>query len=141
MTMTKKSFENYCSAIEAKQDGSYVGLTSLNENKTVKTKVFGDYFKKAFPNYVGMSIGNGLLNVVNKFIENSNSPHPKLAYSEKVSNNVYLIPVGDNILLHVKLVIVDLFGGGISKSTAIEGFIVNENATIKDVQLVIDLMK
>lgn len=141
MIMTKKNYENNCTVLNAKANGDYVGLTSIAKNNTIKSKGFANYFKNALSNYVGMSIGNRLLNVVNEHIKTLNSDQLELAYKAIPTIDIHLVPVGENILLHVQLVTMELNNGDISNCTVIDGFIVNENATNDDVQLVIDLMK
>lgn len=141
MTMTKKNYENNCVILDAKANGDYVGLTSIAKNDTTKTQDFASYFKTALPNYVGMSIGDRLLNVVNEHIKTLKSDQLELVYKEIPTIDIHLVPVGENILLHVQLVTMKLNNGNLSNCTVIDGFIVNENATNDDVQLVIDLMK
>lgn len=118
--MTNKNFENHKIVIQAKQNGKYVDLTGLKSKMDVDMQ-------------------RDFIHSINQYIQNANVNHPKLAYNEKPSNDIYLIPVGQN-QLHVRLAVVEDENKQLLKRTVIDGYIVNNNSTF-DAQLMIDLLK
>lgn len=119
--MTNKNFENHNIVIESKQNGKYVDFTNLK-------------------NEINIDNQTELIDSINNYIENSNVNHPKIAYNENPANDVYLIPIGHN-KLHVQLTVVELENKTLSKHTIINGYIVNDNSTVDDTQLIINLLK
>lgn len=130
---------------DAEREGLMVGMTGLVErNRTPLNNELGDYFRKQMPNYTGNFdeyTGEDILYSINEFLKEKGIDRYPLDFPFTEGTDVHLIPVNENIQL--KLVVADEYygGGDYSKYVMADFFMINENTTKNDVDVLIDFVK
>lgn len=130
---------------DAENKGLMAAMTSLVEKKrTDLNNELSDYFRKNVPNYSG-SFGEDesedILYSINSYIEDNNIDRRPLDFPLTEGTDIHLLPISDNIQL--KVVIADEYygGGDYSKYIMIDFFLINENTTEQDVDVLIEFVK
>lgn len=132
---------------EAEKQGLVASMTLILEpNQTELNEKLSKYFREQVPNFDGIVDEEDteiVLNTINAYIKEKkidkfNKPL-RFPYSE--GSEVYLIPLTEHI--QVKVLIVDEYygGGEYEKYIDISRFIIDEETTKKDVDVLIDFTK
>ncbi len=130
---------------EAEAEGLMVAMTSLVERKrTDLNNELSDYFRKKMPNYPGSFgeyEGEDVLYSINDYLKENNIDKHQLDFPFISGTDIHLIPITENIQL--KVVVADEYygDGDYSKYVMIDFFMINENTTKQDVDILIDFVK
>ncbi|ANB49335.1 MULTISPECIES: hypothetical protein [Bacillus amyloliquefaciens group] len=130
---------------EAEEQGLMVGMTGQIERKrTDLNNELSDYFRKQLPGYTGSfdeNEGEEILYSINEYIaENKIDMYP-LDFPITDGTDVYLIPITENIQL--KVIVTDEYhgSGDYSKYVMADFFLINDKATTKDVDTLLQFVK
>jgi len=130
---------------EAEKEGRSVSMTSVVEqNRTELNKKLQSYFNQNYKSFNGSydeDEGEDVLYSLNEYISENNIDMRPLDFPIVEGTDVYLIPITDNLQLKV-LVADEYYGDGdYAKYVIIDRFIITENATTKDVDKLIEVLK
>ncbi|MGG1363543.1 hypothetical protein ABE287_18150 [Bacillus velezensis] len=130
---------------EAEEQGLMVSMTGHIERKrTDLNKELSDYFRKQLPGYTGSfdeNEGEEILYSINEYItENKIDKYPSY-FSFAGETDVHLVPITENIQL--KVVVADEYygDGDYSKYVMADFFLINDKATTKDVDTLLQFVK
>ncbi|MEK4632505.1 MULTISPECIES: hypothetical protein [Bacillus] len=129
---------------EAEEQGLMVGMTGHIERKrTNLNNELSDYFRKQLPDYTGSfdeNEGEEILYSINEYITENNIDMYPLDFPITEGTDVHLIPI-ENIQL--KVVVADEYygDGDYSKYVMADFFLINDKATTKDVDTLIQFVK
>ncbi|MCC9021715.1 hypothetical protein [Bacillus nakamurai] len=130
---------------EAEEQGLMVGMTGHIERKrTNLNNELSDYFRKQLPDYTGSfdeNEGEEILYSINEYITENNIDMYPLDFPITEGTDVHLIPITENIQL--KVVVADEYygDGDYSKYVMADFFLINDKATTKDVDTLIQFVK
>ncbi|MCY8122215.1 hypothetical protein P8860_22340 [Bacillus spizizenii] len=130
---------------EAEKQGLMVGMTGLIERKrTNLNNELSDYFRKRLPDYTGSFDeieGEEILYSINEYITENNIDMYPLDFPITDGTDVHLIPITENIQL--KVIVADEYhgGGDYSKYVIADFFLINDKATTKDVDTLLQFVK
>jgi|HigsolmetaAR206D_1030411.scaffolds.fasta_scaffold00120_40 hypothetical protein len=130
--------------MEARKEGRVASMTRiLSYEDTPIAKRLGNYFRKQMPDYEGIyeeEEGDEVLYAINQYMEKYGINHRPLGLLAPGAES-YLLPITENLELVVH-VTDDYTGGGENEwYVQIDSFIVNDNATEKDVDQLIGVLK
>lgn len=130
---------------EAEEQGLMVAMTSQVElNRTDLNKELSAYFKDKMPGYRGTFDeydGENLLYSINEYIKDNNIDKYLLEFPLTSGDEIYLVPINDNIKLKF-IVVDDYYGSGdYSKYVMSDFFLINENTSKEDVDLLVEFIK
>ncbi|ODB64419.1 MULTISPECIES: hypothetical protein [Bacillus] len=129
---------------EAEGQGLMVGMASLIERKrTDLNNELSDYFRKQLSGYTGSfdeNEGEEILYSINQYITENNIDMYPLDFPVD-GTDVHLIPITENIQL--KVVVADKYygDGDYSKYIMADFFLINDKATTKDVDTLLQFVK
>lgn len=127
---------------EGENEGLVASMTNIIErNRTDLNKELSSYFITNVPKYNGVfdeEEGEDVLDYINDYLKENNIDIHKLSFPVSSGSDIYLIPIGDN--LEIKVLVVDEYHGDgeYEKYVMIDYFLINENTTTKDVDLLIN---
>jgi hypothetical protein len=130
---------------EAETNGLVGWMTSLVErNRTELTNELSEYFRQEAGNYKSTydeDDGEEIMEGINSYLETQKIEQSKLEYPYNFFSEIYLIPIGENIQL--KVLVANEFSSdeGQMLYVDISNFIINEQATKKDVDLLLSFVK
>lgn len=130
---------------EAEKEGRSVSMTSVVEqNRTELNKKLQSYFNQNYKNFNGSydeDEGEDVLYSLNEYLSDNNIDMRPLDFPLVEGTDVYLIPITDN--LHLKVLVADEYygDGDYEKYVIIDRFIITDNATTKDVDKLIEILK
>jgi hypothetical protein len=130
---------------EAETNGLVGWMTSLVErNRTELTNELSVYFRQEAVNYKSTydeDDGEEIMKGINSYLETQKIEQSKLEYPYNFFSEIYLIPIGENIQL--KVLVANEFSSdeGQMLYVDISNFIINEQATKKDVDLLLSFVK
>lgn len=130
---------------EAEKEGLMVAMTSLVErNKTNLNEELSNYFRKKLPKYKSAFDeyeSEDILYSINEYLKENNIDKHLLDFPISGGVDVHLIPIGENIQL--KIVVSDeYFGDGMYEKFVLANFfMINENTTKEDVDMLISFIK
>jgi hypothetical protein len=130
---------------EAEDMGLVVAMTSTVErNRTTLNNELSAYFKTKLPNYSGIfdeETYEDILDQINSYIDEHNIDKHELTFPITEGSDIYLIRITDN--LQLKILIADEYygDGDYSKYISIDFFVINENTTSKDVDVLTDFIE
>ena len=135
---------DFITSKEAEENGLMVAMGSTVERiRTDLNNELSNYFKKKFPNFKGNYDeyeGEEVLCNINEYLLEINKKTYTVDFPYSEGTEIHLIPIGGNIEL--KLIAADEYHGSgeYSKYVMIEFFIINEQATEKDVDFLIETL-
>jgi hypothetical protein len=129
---------------EAEEKGLMASMTSIVESKrTELNERLSNYFRSKLPNYEGTFdeyVSEDILCNINEYLEKNKIDKKPLDFPLVEGADIHLIPIGENIKLKV-MVVDEYYGGGeYEKYVDISRFMINENTTEQDVDLLIDFV-
>jgi hypothetical protein len=130
---------------EAELNGLVAAMSSLVErNRTQLADELSDYFRQEAGNYKSTydeDEGEEIMEKINSYLEENKMEQSKLEYPYSFFSEIYLIPIGDNIQL--KVLVVNEFSSedGQMLYVDISNFIINEQTTKKDIDLLLTFVK
>ncbi|MFJ8531147.1 hypothetical protein [Bacillus sp. NPDC094106] len=132
---------------DAEEQGLVVAMTShVIQKRTELNNQLSDYFREKCPNYPGVfqeDICEDVLDAVNEYIkDNKIEKYPyELDFPITSGSQEYLVPIGENIEL--KVVVADEYHGDgeYSKYLMINFFLMNENTSKEDIDILIEFVK
>jgi hypothetical protein len=140
----EKIKNDFITSKEAEENGSMVAMGSTTERiRTDLNKKLSVYFRKKLPNFGGNYDefkGEEILCNINEYLSDINKKTYTIDFPFSEGSDIHLIPIGENVEL--KLLVADEYHGSgeYSKYVLIEFFIINEKATEKDVDYLIETL-
>lgn len=121
----------------AREKGHVVSMTQeVERNRTPMNEKLSEYFKSQCPGYDGIfdgEDGEWVLERINDYLLEKNIEMGPLDFPLGGGVDVFLVPIGRNILLKV-LVVDEYYGDGeYSKYVEVPSFIMNERTSFEDV--------
>lgn len=130
---------------EAEKNGLVVSMTNILErNRTELNNELRKYFREKLPNYNGIFDEDECEDVLfwlNEYIDDTGAKNYHLDFPIGEGTDIHLLKVNENIQL--KILIEDEYygSGNYSKYIAIGHFIINENTTKDDVDVLIEFVR
>lgn len=130
---------------EAKEKGMLVSMNGIVPvNRTELNKRLSKYFRERLPSYSGIFDefeGEDILYNINVYLKENRINKASLDFPLGNGDNIYLIPITENLQLEV-IAVDEYYGSGeYEKYVAIEHFVITEDATEKDVNRLIEFIK
>lgn len=130
---------------EAEREGRMVAMTPLVErNRTPLNEELSKYFREKLPKYKDIfdeDEGEDILYNINEYMKENNIDKYTIHFPFSSGTDVHLIPITEN--LQLKVVVADEYygDGEYSKYVMIDFFMINDYATKKDVDVLIDFVQ
>ncbi|MDY7043619.1 hypothetical protein RVS70_05310 [Virgibacillus sp. M23] len=130
---------------EAEEQGWMASMTGLVErNRTELNDKLSNYFREQLPEYNGSYDeyeGEDILFSINSYLEDNEIDKSPLDFPITNGTDVHLIPITSNLKLKV-LVTDEYYGSGdYSKYVLIDFFMINENTTMGDVDMLVNFIR
>lgn len=125
--------------------GQLVSMTNgVERHRTPLNDKLHEYFIQQCPNYHGVfeaEEGDRVLENINDYLSEAGIEMGPLDYPQGGGTDVYLVPIGHNLLLKV-LVADEYFGDGeYSKYVEICSFVINKHTSLYDVSKLVEFVR
>lgn len=132
-------------AREAKQKGLMVSMINILPSITTElNRNLMKYFREQLPAYEGIfdeDDGESILSDINDYLQENNIDKMPLHFPMTSGTDNHLIPINENIKLLVQVTDEYYGDGDYSKYVAVTSFIINEQTTKEDVDILVNFVK